>query len=262
MNKVFEKVISRLKRFYITIFNITDLKYKIYGVNLMLNLNKAVDKRLFINGFEKDVIKCFQKIVKEGHTVLDIGANIGIYSLIAGNKVGNKGKVYAFEPANEAYDKLRYHIKLNNLDNIDTIKYGVSNYSGVAEFNVCEDDAFNSLGDTPMKDVVRKETIDLITIDDFVLKNSINRVDIIKVDTEGAEFLVFEGAKKTLLKDKPSLFFEYNPEAVEGFDNNSINLINLLRSFDYSLFEFKEGNLIEVKEGDVIIGYDLIALSN
>lgn len=262
MDNYLEKIIRRFKRYYISFFKVTNLNYKIYGIKFNLDMDKAVDKRLYLNGFEKEIIEYYSKLLKKGDVVLDVGANIGIYSLIAGKKIGAKGKVYGFEPADIAFEKFQYHIDLNGLKNIVPIKSGVSNYTGKSEFNICEDDAFNSLGDKPLKEIISKKTIDIVSIDDFVLHNNINKVDIIKVDTEGAEFLVFEGAKKTLQKDKPSLFFEYNPEAIEGFDNDSINLINLLRAFGYSLYEFKKGDLVEIKEGDAIIGYDLIGLSN
>jgi FkbM family methyltransferase len=200
--------------------------------------------------------------LKKDDVVLDVGANIGIYSLIAGKKIGAKGKVYGFEPADIAFEKFQYHIDLNGLKNIVPIKSGVSNYTGKAEFNICDDDAYNSLGDKPLKDIINKNTIEVVSIDDFVLQNNIKKVDIIKVDTEGAEFLVFQGAKKTLQKDKPTLFFEYNPTVTEGFENNSNDLLDLIYSFGYTLFAFSGSNLVEVKKGDALIANELIALSN
>lgn len=260
MSMYLEKVITRLKRYYISIFKIKTLNYKIYGAKLYLDFTKAVDKRLFLNGFEKDVIDYFSKVVKEDDVVLDVGANIGIYSLIAGKKVGDKGKVYAFEPADLAFEKLQYHIDLNELDNIVPIKSGVSNKTGTATFNVCEDDAFNSLGETPMKDIIKQETIDLVTIDDFVSKHKLTKVDVIKVDTEGAEFLVFEGAKKTLEKFKPTLFFETNPSVTEGFSNNISNILDFIRAYDYDLYEMINGKTVELKVGDSITTNEVIAL--
>jgi FkbM family methyltransferase len=258
---IYGKITSRLKRYYISLFNTTELNYKIHGIKLKLNFNKDVDKRLFINGFEKDVIDYFKKTVKEGDVVLDVGANIGIYSLIAGRRVGDNGKVYAFEPATKAFNILQYHIDLNHLKNITPIKSGVSNYTGEAEFNICEDDAYNSLGDTPMKEIIKKDTINIVSIDDFVLKNKINKVDIIKVDTEGAEFLVFTGAKKTLHKYKPVLLFETNPIVTKGFTNDLDDLLDLIRLHNYKLFEVIKGKLSELKLGQTVVTNEIIAIN-
>ena len=262
MPNIIQKIFSKLKFYYITLFKITELKYKIYGVKTKLDLSKAVDKRLFLNGFEKDTIDYFCKTIKEKDIVLDIGANIGIYSLIAGKRVGKFGKVYAFEPATKAYNNLLSNIELNKFDNIIPIKSGVSECSGTASFNICEDDAFNSLGGTPMREIVKKETIELTSIDDFVKKNNIKKIDVIKVDTEGAEYLVFKGAEKTINIYKPILFFENNPSAQEGFKNNSNDLLKLIRSNNYRLYELENKKLVEIKMDSNRIVYDIIAISN
>lgn len=261
MSDYLEKIIRRLKNYYISFFNVTHLNYTIYGIKFRLDFNKAVDKRLFLNGFEKDIIEYYNKALKKDDVVLDVGANIGIYSLIAGKKVGTKGKVYGFEPADIAFERLQYHIDLNGLNNIVPIKSGVSNYTGKAEFNICEDDAFNSLGDKPLKEIINKNTIDIVSIDEFVSQNNISKVDVIKVDTEGAEFLVFEGAEKTLEKFKPTLFFEINPIVTKGFSNNIDQLLKLIRSYDYKLFEIIKYKLVELKDGESPKTNEIIAVN-
>jgi len=247
------------KRYYIDLFNISILQYKIYGIKLKLHLRNDVDRRLFLTGFEKDVIEYFRKIIKKDHVVFDVGANFGIYSLVASKKIGKGGKIYAFEPAGIAYNSLLNNINLNRIDNIFPIKIGVSNYTGKANFNICRDDAYNSLGETPMKQIIKSEKIDLTSIDDFVMKYKISKVDIIKVDTEGAEYLVFKGAEKTLSKHKPILFFEHNPIVTKGFTNSTNDLIELIRSHGYELFEIKHDKLFKIEKEAKIIASEIIA---
>jgi len=248
------------RRIYVNIFNISILHCKFYGVKLKLHLKNDVDKRLFLYGFEKDIIRCFRKLIKKDDVVLDIGANIGIYSLIASESIGKIGRIYAFEPANIAYSSLLYNIKLNRIDNIYPIKAGVSDHSGRAIFNICHDDAYNSLGEAPLKQIIKSETIDLMSIDDFVINYKIAKVNVIKVDTEGAEYLVFKGAHKTLNKHKPILFFEHNPIVTKGFSNSTHDLIELIRFHGYELFEIKNGNLVRIEKDSTIIASEIIGI--
>jgi FkbM family methyltransferase len=253
-------LVAFIKRLYVYILNIKTIIYQIYSIKIKLDLSKDVDNRLFYYGFEKDIIKYYRKILKKDLVVFDIGANIGIYSLIAANRIGINGRVYAFEPADIAYMSLVNNIELNKFDNISVNKMGVSDHTGTAIFNVCEDDAYNSLGAKPMKEIVKTETIKLVSIDNFVATNNIRKIDVIKVDTEGAEYLVFKGAEKTLRRDMPTLFFEYNPLALDGFENNPDDLIDYVRSLGYSLFEFVNYKLIEIKKENKILGNDIIAI--
>lgn len=250
---------SFLKRSYINLFNISTIQYKVSGVKLKLHLKNDVDRRLFLYGFEKDVLKYFRKVLKNGDIVLDIGANFGIYSLVASQRLKRSGKIYAFEPAHNAYSSLLDNIKLNGIDNIIPIKVGVSSCSGNANFNVCDDDAYNSLGNNPMKPIIKSEKIDLLSVDDFIKNNKIAKVDIIKVDTEGAEYLVFKGAESTLRKYKPMLFFEYNPAVTKGFSNSTYELVELIRSHGYELYKIKQGKLFKIEKGIKIIASEIIA---
>lgn len=249
-----------LKRSYIKLFNISIIYYKIYGIKLKLNLINDVDRRLFLYGYEKDTMRYFRKLVKKDHVVLDIGANIGIYSFIVSERIGGSGKIYAFEPAHNAYNCLLFNIKLNGIKNVIPINSGVSNFTGKANFNICNDDAYNSLGNTPMNPVIKSEIINLTSVDDFVNLNKIKKVDIIKVDAEGAEYLIFDGAERTLSNHRPILFFEHNPKVTEGFSNSTADLIELIRFHKYELFEIKKGRLFKIEKDTHISASEIIAI--
>jgi len=229
-----------------------------YGFQLLLDLRNDVDYRFYLNDFEENTIRQYLLSIKPGMTVIDVGANIGIYTLLASNQVGVNGHVYAFEPAHRAYIKLKNNIEINNFLNITPIRSGVSDYDGETIFNVCDDDAYNSLGRSPMRKVKSTETIKIVTIDKFVQLNNIKKIDVIKVDTEGAEYLVFKGAINTLRRDKPVLFFEYNPFAGVGFDFDPIESIRALKSLNYEFYEFVDGKFKEIVDENVTTN-DVIA---
>jgi FkbM family methyltransferase len=259
VRRIYNKLVRRIKKNYISLTNKKEIVYKTrFGFKILLDLSKEVDRNIYLNDFENNTIDFFKKSLKKGMTVFDIGANIGIYSLIASNKIKKEGKVFSFEPSDWAYKRLLHNIKFSKYSNIIINNTGIADNTGELKFYVCEDDAYNSIGNTPMKNIIGVNTINVFSLDDYVSMNNIKKVDIIKVDTEGAEFLVFKGAEKTLKKHAPIIFFEYNPHAVKGFNYSSLDAINLIKSHGYRCYEFVENELVEIKD-NIIKSFDIIA---
>lgn len=220
-------------------------KQTIYGFKIKLNLQRSVDRRIYLNSFEKNNLLLFKEKIKTADIVMDIGSNIGIYSLLA-SRVKNV-KIYSFEASKKIFEELNNNIKINNIKNIYTFNYAVSDINGILDFYICNDNAFSSLGSKPMQEVNEIVKIRSITIDDFVKENNIPKIDIIKCDTEGAEYIVFKGAYNSLKRFRPKLFFEYNP-FVKGFTNAPKDVFMLLKSIGYSFFEFRNNTLVKVKD--------------
>jgi FkbM family methyltransferase len=230
-----------------------------FGFKIKLNITRDVDKFFFLEHFEPATLNFFSKLISSGNIVIDVGANIGIYTLIASKKLQNSGKVYSFEPSDWAYHRLIENINLNSFKNIVVIKKAVSDYSGKAEFFVCEDDAYNSLGANPIKKVTSKKIVDAITLDEFFEHFKIKKVDIIKIDAEGADFLVLKGGEKLIMTNSPVIFCEYNryTKARENFNLN--DMLTLLENWKYKIFELDESKLIQF-EPSTSNGYELICL--
>lgn len=257
--KIYTELKIMIKKTYLKVFRINEFVYSYLNFKINLNISKDVDKRLYLYGFEVEIIELFISIIKKDDVIFDIGSNIGLYSLIASDRIGENGKIYAFEPAPIAFKSLQKNIELNSFKNIKSISKGVSEKSGEAILNMCDDDAYNSLGNTPMKEISSKEKIEIVSIDDFVKYNNISKVDIIKIDTEGAEYLILKGGEKTLLTHRPKLFFEHNPFTSIGFENTLEDTLIFLKSLGYKLFEFNNKSLIEIIDLNNIKGYDIFA---
>jgi FkbM family methyltransferase len=188
----------------------------------------------------------FAKVVSKGSTVFDVGANIGIYSLLASKRTGADGHVYSFEPSDWAFQRLNENISMNEFKNISVFKVGVSDKKGTASFHVCEDDAYNSIGSTPMQEVKSVKQIDICSIDDICTANNIKRIDIIKIDTEGADLLVLQGARGMLNSaDPPIVFCEYNKNITSGYAYSLEDYRNYISGIGYKAFEFKNNMLVE-----------------
>jgi len=158
---------------------------------------------------ETEVIR---SILKPSMVFVDIGANIGYFSLIAARVVGEKGMVYAFEPDNEHFQLLQKNIKKNGYTNITSVKKAVSDTTGVASFYLKKDNlCAHSLIPNEKDSVVEVETI---TLDEYFKTN--NNIDVIKIDVEGAEPAVFRGMQKVIsINKKIALITEFYPNALK-----------------------------------------------
>jgi FkbM family methyltransferase len=184
-----------------------------------------------LNGnYEDYLIEVYKTLLSKNDTIIDVGANIGILSIIGAKIVGEKGKVFAFEPVPENYDSLVNNIKLNRLSNINAVKKAVGEKKGKLEIYLAK----NSIGTHSFIEkenhvIAAKEVVQVISLDNY-LKDE-KSIDVLKVDVEGFEPYVFRGATKTLQKTK-YLLFEYNREDTE--ENYGIdNYINLLKDFNF-----------------------------
>ena len=238
-----------LKRSYARVVGDRDVYYRTkYGFHIKLNLTKDVDSRFFMSSFEEETLGVFVRMLHKGFVVLDVGANIGIYTLIASGIIGPRGSVHAFEPADWSFNRLLDNVELNDAQNVISNKMGVSDQVGETTLFVCADDAYNSLGSRPMKDVVASKPIEVTTLDAYHRKHGLGRVDIIKIDAEGADYLVIAGAREIIARFSPTIFLEYN-EYVGGFSHSAEELVDLLSSMGYELLCIEGGRLTRFDSG-------------
>ena len=143
--------------------------------------------------FETGTTKVFEETLKPGNCVLDIGANVGYFTLLAARLVGPEGKVYAFEPEPSNYEVLVKNLGLNGYMNVETIPKAVSSEKGEAQLILSGlDSGFHSLAhlNLPERGTVSVETI---TIDSFLEERGWPHVDLIKMDIEGWEIAALDG---------------------------------------------------------------------
>jgi len=205
------------------------LKY-IYGFRIYLHpkdiISWGIGKYGYYEPFETEV---FRKTVKEGMNVIDVGANIGYYSLMAA-KLVKTGKVYAFEPEENNYSLLLNSIRANNFRNIMPIQQCASNENGYCTFFVSPCETNLGGGSMVWDSGGKKLVVPSITLDTFAEKENVSTVNVLKIDVEGAEPLVLMGARKILTDNKNlKIFLEYNPSSWNDFDD----LLNyLFQTFD------------------------------
>lgn len=204
----------------------------IYALHRLLNrpfifrlLNKSKIKffpkgqisfSIFSNRFEKKELKILQNIIKPGMVVVDAGANIGLYTLIASELTGKKGKVFSFEPSKETFKRLINNIKLNNSLNVKAFNEGLGdnpNEKLILRQDMGYGDAERYLFSGNEAPDIELENINAIkigeeiiidTLDNKLEEMGVKKIDILKIDTEGFEYYILKGAEK-VLKNSPDI---------------------------------------------------------
>ena len=151
-----------------------------------------------------------EKVLSPGKVFIDVGANFGVYTLVASKLAGAAGKVIAIEPTAQSFAVLRQNIALNHFANVRAFQVALTQTRGKAWLYHGWDPVGNSLGMDPLRGDEGEE-VQTESLDNLLEENSIDRVDVIKVDVEGAEELVLRGATRTLITNSPVVIFEFNP---------------------------------------------------
>jgi FkbM family methyltransferase len=204
-----------------------------------------------------------QALIAPGDTVIDVGANIGLWVLGAARRVRPEGRVHAFEPVPENYRRLTANLSLNGLDWVECQPLALADRCG----HVVVYEAAN--GNSGAAGLARREGVDrpvevrAITLDEYCAVNAIGRVDFLKVDVEGGEYLVFRGAA-TLLDpaEAPAIFFEANEEAASRFASSVREVKRLLAQHGYCFYRHTGSRLEPVSVDQEHKQEDLFALKS
>jgi FkbM family methyltransferase len=224
------------------------------GNNVLMKLYKdsRLSEHIVCDRFEETERKFVCKYLRKGDVFIDIGANIGLYTILAGNAIGPTGKIYSFEPCARTFSRLLENVQINNLKNVTCFQVAVSDIKGIKLLYATTNywDAWNSLS-KPTGNVnseVKTEIVNTITVDEFAKEYKIiDKITMIKIDVEGWEFKVLKGAYETLnSKKSPIIILEFNKEALISAGYSCSELEKYLKEIGYKLFIYanKSNNLI------------------
>lgn len=207
------------------------------GITMKVDISKSMGLAIYWRGaHDWRPIFAMEKLVKKGDTLVDIGANQGEYSLWSARMVGNQGKVYAFEPLSSIFVRLKENRKLNPKfqETIIPIQKGLSDKQG--KLKLYSSDLSNEGVNTLYKKEysVFLEEINLSTLDLEWEKLGMPKLDVVKIDVEGAELPVLIGAEKTISKFSPILFIEINQEACISAGYEAKDIFEFLAKLGYS----------------------------
>lgn len=155
-------------------------------------------------GFEQSELSLVEKFVPEDGVFFDVGANIGVYTLLASKLVGEGGSVHSFEPLLDIYGVLRRNVEAYRYKNIKTNQVAVGEQNGEAQIYINAQSALSSLGDTKRGAVLRSQTVIVKTLDSYAASAGVSKIDFLKIDVEGFEGHVLRGAAE-LINASPDL---------------------------------------------------------
>lgn len=143
---------------------------------------------------EPELFSFYEQFLKPGMTVVDAGANIGLHALFFAKRVGPEGRVYAFEPGQTAFDRLQSHIKRNQVANVRCFNCALGASEGLVSITENrEDNSRNFVVESSSATTGAKNVV-LRSLNQVLKEESVSRIDFLKIDVEGFEPQVLEGA--------------------------------------------------------------------
>ena len=212
------------------------------GTRLRLFLGNDISGQIYIAGcIEPNEFAFLDRILQPGMTFLDVGANDGIYAVFAASRVGPDGTVWAFEPSSREVARLRFNLDLNHLS-VRVFPIALADVSGQANLTVggYEHEAHNTLGAFAYQGIEAKgtETVVLRRLDAVLQDDPLARIDVMKLDVEGAELRVLRGAISTIEHYRPYILFEVSEKSLRHQNSSREELLAFLQSQRYRLYSF------------------------
>lgn len=190
--------------------------------------------------FEPNELKLVARLLQPGMSVIDVGANIGLYSILAAIRTGPNGRVWAFEPSSESSNRLERNLRLNHCNTVEVVRLALSDTISTA--SLISDQGF---GDAYRyvragTSVSNGEVVEVTTLDAWATANAIGPIDFLKVDIEGGEYNMFLGAKE-FLSSSPGLviMFECEPDWSSRAGWKPADLFEFMKSLGLKLFAWQ-----------------------
>ncbi|MGB7291873.1 MAG: FkbM family methyltransferase [Thermodesulfobacteriota bacterium] len=215
------------------------------GIEILAHPKVETCQYLFVTGYyEPNEFYLLKTMLKPGMVFIDIGANIGLYTLFASKLVENNGIVVAIEPSEREMERLRANVELNKGQVIRLRQTAISNSSQERELLIADEEhsGQNTFGAFAYAGVQNqgKQVVVTDTLDNLVQTESLGRVDVIKIDVEGHELFVLQGAKKTLANFCPILLVEISDSALVQQGCSSSQVLDFLHQLRYRIYLFSK----------------------
>lgn len=215
--------------------------------------DEVVGSLLYLQGeYEPEVQRLLRAIDLRGAVCVDIGAHMGLHTVLMSELAGPEGRVYSFEPQSRNFDLLQRNIAANGLQNVQARRAAVGDREGHCRMAVHA----TNFGDHRVAGGSEgAEEVPMVTVDS-VLSGVTGKIGLIKIDVQGYETNVIRGMRETLRRNpNVILFIEVFPEGLEAAGSSASELVELLRELDFDGWEFHDFRLIPCQQPHI---YDLI----
>lgn len=229
------------------------------GIKLRLDLSNATDHGAYFDPLDR-ADEELKRLVRPDSTVIDIGANIGVYALTFA-KLASTGRVIAFEPDPDNFNRLQENVALNSPSNLVVKNVGIGATEQVHRlYRVVES---NSGMNRIFKDTVLEESFPFSEISvrpllDALQDTDTARVELIKVDVEGFELEVLRGCERIIDRDHPDLFIELDDGNLKENGTSAKELVGFLLAKGYLLFDAATGAALNTSDNLESCATDII----
>ena len=234
------------------------LPKKFNGLKFLLNTHDYIGWNIFFLGeYENDTNLVLKEYVKPGMTVIEAGANNGSESVIIAHLLGPTGHLFAFEPFEKVARILNINILINNCDSIITLeKLALGSSEETIEFYIPKENVSNQgeASKYPFSSTFDSIHVKQTKLDQWVKTKNVSRVDFIKMDVQGAEMDILEGARNTIKLMKPVIYLE--ADAIQSSNGNS-NLDTLYRNLielDYEIYTYIDNKKTKLLYNNIMSG--------
>lgn len=186
-----------------------------YGKGLYFWLDRHTDNGFILGFYEQGLAEILYQNIERNSVFYDLGAHWGYFSILASKCVGTRGKVYAFEPMLQNFARLKQNVCINNIDNITLLNLAVSDKTKTIRFSNSTNTFANSYINVGKEDSVEVMAIGL---DQYISENALPPPDFIKIDVEGAESDVLNGAKDLIKNHRPIIHLSTHDIHLQGVD--------------------------------------------
>jgi FkbM family methyltransferase len=205
----------------------------VYGYAVRLSLDEQIQMEIALGNYEREESEWVEEILKPGMVVLDVGANIGYYSLLAASRVGTDGKVVAFEPSPYCQTRLAETVRENSITQLAIAPFALGDEPGNLEL-VVEHMGLHSPSFLATEGDL-KYLVPVVTLDSFVESSGIHEIDLVKIDVEGFEPNVIRGAAGCLHRRMVAFILcELNEVWLARNSSSCAHLDGLIRSFGFA----------------------------
>jgi len=211
----------------------------------------VVSGALAMGVYEKEEISLFSRTIQPGMTVVDVGANLGAYSIVALDRLQGRGQLLAIEPARDNFlllqRNLQHNQRLSQKTKVHAVRVALSNKSGVA---VLHKNPANKGDNRLYSDglLAGKEKVKTMTLDNLCRQKGIRSIDVLKIDVQGLEGEVLLGSRKILqASQRCHLFFEFWAEGLIKAKSEPSRILELLKSLGFNLYTYSRGSLSPIR---------------
>jgi FkbM family methyltransferase len=236
-----------------------------FGQRFNHHLSGDISQCTYVDArYEPNEMYAMSKLIGPGMVVVDVGANEGIFTLMAAKLVGGTGAVVAFEPSPRDRDRLVANLSANALTNVRVHPEALGRAAGKALLQVAgaEHPGHNTIGGFAYSDTAKAYSVevDVKTLDDIAAAENLTRLDLLKIDVEGSETAVLQGARESLRRFRPIVVAEAQEASLRQLGSSVSELLELLRASDYEVKVFGPSGVAETLAGDGLSGLNLLCL--